>query len=421
MHTHPPVGIDAMAFALPRGYVDLQDLAQARGIPKEKYHVGLGVKHMAVAQPEEDPVSLAANAGRRLLRTAGIAAAEIGLCVVGTETAVDHAKPIAAFVHGLLGLPKQCRVFETKHACFGGTAGLLHAVDWMAAGASRGKSALVICTDIARYPLYSAGEPTQGAGAVAMLVRAQPRLLQLDVGVSGSYAHDVYDFWRPLSRQDACTEGQFSVQCYLEALSGSYAEWKKAFVQNMHLSKTCYHVPYGKMARKAHRHRRMLDGLSEQAADATFEHEVGSSLIFPMQTGNMYTGSLYGALISLLHHEAHALENQRIGLFSYGSGSTAEFFSGVVPPGAAAFVAQLQLAQPLQERQQLSVESYEAIRQQDAQQDQRRAPFGMKPWSSLLGDEVDLQKEVVFVGIDEAERRIYKNRTAQMTPANPMR
>ena len=114
-----------------------------------------------------------------------------------------------------------------KHACFGGTAGLFNALDWIASGSARGRAALIICTDIARYPVGSAGEPTQGAGAVAMIVRERPRLIELDVGRSGTYARDVYDFWRPLDRKDALVDGHFSVQCYLDALAGAYGEWTR--------------------------------------------------------------------------------------------------------------------------------------------------------------------------------------------------
>ena len=135
-----PIGIDAIAFAVPEGYLDLADLAAARNVPAAKYVEGLGVEQMAVARQEEDPVALAANASRRVLAKASIDPESIGLCIVGTETGVDHSKPIAAYLHRLLGLPPRCRVFETKHACYGGTAGLLTAIDWIASGSARGRS-----------------------------------------------------------------------------------------------------------------------------------------------------------------------------------------------------------------------------------------------------------------------------------------
>lgn len=402
-----PVGIDSIALALPRSYVDLADLAEARGVAPAKFQSGLGVNRMAIASPDEDPVSLGVNAARRLFRRASVSPAEIGLCITGTETAVDHSKPVAAYLHGQLGLASACRSFETKHACFGGTAGLLVALDWVRSGSARGRSALVVCTDIARYAVGSAGEPTQGAGAVAMIVRQDPRLLEIEAGESGSYTHDVHDFWRPLHAKDALVDGHFSVQCYLDALAGAYDEWRRLpGAAREPLARTCYHVPYGKMARKAHRHRLGLDGLSEAEADATFAEQVGASLELPAEVGNVYTGSLYLALASLLHREASAIAGRRIGLFSYGSGCTAEFFAGRVHPEAAAMVAALQIDEPLQGRRRLTIDEYEAIRREDASADRRPAPETSGP----SGAEID--KVARFAGVDASYRRVYEHHGA---------
>ena len=403
--TAPGVGIDAIALSVPRGYVDLGELAEARGVPPAKYLSGLGTRRMTIAAPDEDPVTLAVNAGRRLFERSGASPGEIGLCVVGTETAVDHSKPVAAFVHGLLGLPSACRVFEAKHACFGGTAGLLNAVDWIASGSARGRAALVVCTDIARYPLRSPGEPTQGAGAVAMLVRQAPRLLALEVGRTGSFARDVHDFWRPLHHKEALVDGQFSVQCYLDALAGAYDEWRRLEGAESEvgepLARTCYHVPYGKMARKAHRHRRMMDGLTEQAADESFEEEVAPSLDLPSRIGNVYTGSLYLALASLLNAEAAAIAGRRIGLFSYGSGCCAEFFAGKVSAEAAGLVARLEIDAPVHGCQRMSVADYERLRAEDAAADRRPAPA-----SAPRGQAIE-DRRAVYLGLDPNERRVY--------------
>jgi len=403
----PQVGIDAIALSVPRGYVDLAELAEARGVPPEKYLNGIGTRRMAIAGPDEDPVTLAVNAARRVFARSGANPADIGLCIVGTETAVDHSKPVAAFLHGLLGLPRACRVFEAKHACFGGTAGLLNAVDWIAAGSARGRAALVVCTDVARYPLGSSGEPTQGAGAVAMLIRQEPRLLGLEVGRTGSFARDVHDFWRPLHHKEALVDGHFSVQCYLDALAGAYDEWRRVGGEEGEpLARTCYHVPYGKMARKAHRHRRMMDGWTEQAADQSFAVEVASSLALPAQIGNVYTGSLYLALASLLEAEAKDIAGRRIGLFSYGSGCCAEFFAGTVKPDAAALVAQLEIAAPLADCQRMSVTDYERLRAEDAVTDRRPAPGSAPTEQAREG------RRAIYLGVDANERRVYADAPA---------
>src|SRR6185369_14215878 len=192
-----PIGLHALGLAIPRRYIEMDALARARGVEPGKYRSGLGALQMAVAEPGEDTVALAALAARRALAASGVDRERLGLLIVGTETGVDHSKPVSSFVHGLLGLPRAMRVYDTQHACYGGTAGLMAAAEWIASGAGKGKTAVVICSDIARYGLKTAGEPTQGAGAVALLVSENPALFELDLGVSGTSSTHVHDFWRP--------------------------------------------------------------------------------------------------------------------------------------------------------------------------------------------------------------------------------
>src|SRR5262245_26653369 len=206
------IGIHAVGLAIPRRYVDMTELARARGVEPGKYLNGIGAREMAVAEPGEDTVALAALAARRALDAGAVSRGDLGMIIVGTETGVDHSKAVASYVHGLLQLPSAMRVYDTQHACYGGTAGLMAAVEWIASGAADGRAALVICSDIARYGLGTAGEPTQGAGAVAMVVSMQPALLELDIGISGTASAHVHDFWRPLGRREAQVDGHYSVQ-----------------------------------------------------------------------------------------------------------------------------------------------------------------------------------------------------------------
>ena len=394
--TSRSIGIDAIALAVPEGYLELADLAAARGVDPGKYIGGLGVRQMSVARAHEDPVSLATNAARRVMKQAGIDPSTIGLCIVGTETAVDHSKPVAAWVHRLCELPQTCRSFETKHACYGGTAGLMNAIDWIASGSARGKKALVICTDIARYHLNSPGEPTQGAGAVAMIISEDPRLCAFEVGATGTYTKEVNDFWRPLYSKEAFVDGQLSVQCYLDAITGAYTAWKSVNQEmnttHLPVARRLYHVPYGKMAKKAHRQVMSLEGQTEAQADASYEQEVATSLDLPGQVGNVYTGSLYLAFASLMNAEADKLEGQRVTFFSYGSGCTAEFFAATIVPGAAAFTKTLQIDAPLKTRRKYSFAEYEAIRKADNDVDRRPVEAGN-------------YKGVAFTGIDKDARQ----------------
>ncbi|MBC7792660.1 MAG: hydroxymethylglutaryl-CoA synthase, partial [Clostridia bacterium] len=61
------VGIEALTVAVPERFLALEDLAAARGVEPAKYTTGLGGREMAVADPGEDSVALAATAAQRLI------------------------------------------------------------------------------------------------------------------------------------------------------------------------------------------------------------------------------------------------------------------------------------------------------------------------------------------------------------------
>jgi len=365
------VGIDALAFAGPEGFVEMTDLAQARGVDPGKYLNGLGQRRMAIATPCEDTVTMAAEAATRALTGFDTDPAEIGTLIVGTETGVDHSKPVAVYVHELLGLDQRCRTFETKHACYGAMAGLTSSMDWIGSGRARGRKALVIASDIARYGLNTPGEPTQGAGAVAMVVADDPRLLAIDPQRIGDYTRQVMDFWRPLYSKYAFADGQYSIQCYLDALSGAHADAVGERAELLAGLGAClYHVPFVKMAFKAHqRHLEIERGrpLDKQQAEAwrmlieSYQRLAAPWLGLNAEIGNIYTGSLFLALIDLLRQAAEGLAGREVSLFSYGSGCGATYCIGRIGEQAARWREALDPADQLAARRRLSIEEYETV------------------------------------------------------------
>lgn len=365
------VGIDALAFAGPAGFVEMTDLAEARDVDPGKYLQGLGQRRMAIASPCEDTVTMAADAATRALQGFDIDPAEIGTLIVGTETGVDHSKPVAVYVHELLGLDQRCRTFETKHACYGAMAGLTASMDWIGSGRARGRKALVIASDIARYGLKTAGEPTQGAGAVAMVIAEHPRLLAIDPQRIGDYTRQVMDFWRPLYSKYAFADGHYSIQCYLDALAGARVDAVGEEADLLAGLGAClYHVPFVKMAFKAHqRHLEMEYGgpLSKDHTEAwrmltdSYQRLAAPWLGLNAEIGNIYTGSLFLALIDLLRQAAEGLAGREISLFSYGSGCGATYCIGRIDDRAAHWREALDPAEQLAARRRLSIEEYEGL------------------------------------------------------------
>lgn len=377
------IGIEAIAFDIPEHYLDMTELAIARGVDPAKYIVGIGQKQMSVASPCEDTVVLAASAGQRLIRNFNIDPQSISMLIVGTETGVDHSKPVSSYVHQILGLSTQCRVFEIKHACYGAMAGLTTAVNYILSGKAKGKKVLVIASDIARYGKNTVGEPTQGAGAVAMLVSDKPDLLEIDYLNEGFYASQVMDFWRPLYSKEAFADGHFSIQCYLKALSGAYDLYKKGVLETDNEKSAAgtdkfseryeaclYHVPFVKMAQKAH--LRLLEtdaGFTFQKGSAEalsahqdFEKKVAPALDLNARVGNIYTGAVFLSLLYLLETSGSKLADKPISLFSYGSGSGAEFMGAKVAGGAGHLMTKVESYNDiLGKRKQVSISEYEKI------------------------------------------------------------
>ncbi len=321
------IGIEAISFYSPHYYIDLKTLAEARNVEVEKYYLGIGQEKMAVPPPDEDVVSMGANAAQRLLSL--IDGNEIDTLLFATESGIDQSKAAGIYIHHLLGLPKNSRVVELKQACYSCTAGLQMAAALVGRNPERGKKSLLVAADIARYGLGTPGEATQGAGAIAMIVSSEPKLLALDAE-AGFYTEDVMDFWRPNYRDAALVDGKYSVKVYLKALMEAWDQYQEQSGRSFgDFSRFCYHLPFTRMAEKAHWHLAKHSG-NQELTDEALQCHIADSLLYNRITGNSYAASLYVGLTCLLDTSPNDLSGQRIGMFSYGSGCVGEFFSGVV-------------------------------------------------------------------------------------------
>jgi len=321
------VGIDDISFYSSGMYLSLSTLAQHNGENPQKYRLGLGQDRMAVPGPDEDIVTLAADAAWPLVNDEN--RHRISTVLFATESGIDYSKSAGIYMHRLLGLRDNCRVVELKQACYSATA----AVQMACALVMRrpDDQVLVIASDIARYGLGTPGEATQGCGAIALTVKASPGLLAVDP-VYGCHSEDVMDFWRPTYMDTAMVDGKYSTLVYLRALLASWKNYQDdggaSFTE---LARFCYHLPFTRMAEKAH--RKLAGAEGERIDEHQLEEKIGPGLLYARQTGNSYSASLYIALISLLENDEEDLAGKRIGLFSYGSGCVGEFFSMVVQPG----------------------------------------------------------------------------------------
>ena len=264
-----PVGIDDLAIYVPKLYIDYMDFAQARGIDPQKLEYGIGIRKMALVDTNQDPACMAANACLKLMQRNHLHPEDVGRLYIATESALDESKAMNSFVVGMLEqVYGECSFehaggIECKFACVSGSYALYDNANWIRAGENNGKSAIVIVSDIAKYDIGSSGEYTQGAGAVAMLVKDNPRLLAFDQKVASTIIKNEYDFYRPIGKETPLVNGNYSNLLYLIQVKKAFDSYKeKALASGLiqirdgesitdHIDLFSVHLPYRRMGEKA--------------------------------------------------------------------------------------------------------------------------------------------------------------------------
>ncbi|GAB0089679.1 hydroxymethylglutaryl-CoA synthase 1 [Sergentomyia squamirostris] len=394
------VGIVAIEIYFPSMYVDQTELEAYDGASAGKYTVGLGQKKMGFCSDREDIHSLCLTVVSNLLDRHKIAPSRIGRLEVGTETIIDKSKSVKSVLmqlftpHGVTDLEG----IDTTNACYGGTAALLNAINWVESTSYNDRLALVVCGDIAVYAQGSA-RPTGGAGAVAMLVGPNAPLV-LDERLRATFMKHAYDFYKPdLSSEYPTVDGKLSIQCYLNALDNCYqryCEYARAQAPQARtigldsFDAVLFHTPFCKLVQKSlarlgvndyfmmapSRRPSRFPGFEkfEQLAlkdtytdkdvekafmthyDEVFRTKTEPSLLIASQVGNMYTPSVYSGLVSfLISTNAENLLGKKIALFSYGSGLASTLFSITITSDLSVLrpmVDKLNYVKPLLEQRQ---------------------------------------------------------------------
>ena len=344
------VGIDKLCFYTSNFYLDLKELAKARNQEVDKFYIGLGQEQMSIHPPDEDVITLAANAAWLAIQDTD--PNDISMILFATESGLDFSKSCGVYIQHLLGLPKTCRILEVKQACYSGAGALMLAMPYLRQNPT--KKVLLITSDIARYGLNTPGEPTQGCGSAAMLLSANPKLIAIEPE-SGYYSDHTWDFWRPNYSKDAIVDGKYSTRVYLTTLQECWKEYQKNSCREYSdHTRFCYHLPFTKMAEKAHERLRKTCGV-----DQITENLISDSLEYSRRVGNSYTASLFIGIASILDHAQSDISGQRIGFFSYGSGCVAEFFSGIVQKDYKNHLTTLYHKNLLDQRKELSITEYE--------------------------------------------------------------
>ncbi|MEJ1275725.1 hypothetical protein NN561_006622 [Cricetulus griseus] len=312
------VGIVALEIYFPSQYVDQAELEKYDGVDAGKYTIGLGQARMGFCTDREDINSLCLTVVQNLMERNSLSYDCIGRLEVGTETIIDKSKSVKSNLMQLFEESGNTDIegIDTTNACYGGTAAVFNAVNWIESSSWDGRYALVVAGDIAIYATGNA-RPTGGVGAVALLIGPNAPLI-FDRGLRGTHMQHAYDFYKPdMLSEYPIVDGKLSIQCYLSALDRCYsvyrkkirAQWQKEGNDNdftlNDFGFMIFHSPYCKLVQKSLARMFLNDFLNDQNRDKN----------------SIYSG------LEAFGYSPQQLAGKRIGVFSYGSGLAATLYS----------------------------------------------------------------------------------------------
>lgn len=401
-------GIEAASIYVPHIYLPIKDLAIQRNIDPDKLEIGLGLKKMSVLDVHEDTATIAANALLKLITDFNVNPNEIGRIYLGTESALDGAKPTATYavqlVESVLANKfgqrpfKHTDVVDMTFACVGGVDAMHNSIDYVRVNPA--KKAIVIAADYAKYGLESTGEYTQGAGAVAMLISNQPDLIAFDNNW-GIGMESVFDFFKPHQSTSEATilnalgttkseieifsdepvfEGQYSNECYKNRVREAYFNFKEKSKVEGKLYENwryiAFHLPYAFQGKRMFSDVFALENGQNNSNDnlkivsksdeykALIKEKVEPTQRASSEIGNMYTASVFTAFLSALQVSADSneeLNGKTVGFIAYGSGSKSKVFQGQIGEGWKNVMNKMDLFNYLNQREAISFEQYQNL------------------------------------------------------------
>jgi len=326
-------GIAGYGCYIPRFRIRTAEIARVWGKDGADIADSLGVQEKAVADADEDTITMAVEAGRAALARAGIDGQDVNALFVGSESHPYAVKPSGTVVAEALGLSRNLFLADYEFACKAGTAALQNAYSLVKCGEA--KYGMAIGSDTAQGRPGDALEYTAASGAAAFVVGPNPAAT-----IEGMYSFttDTSDFWRREGEKYPCHGHRFTGEPAYFAHVGAAARglMEKLGLKPADFDLVVFHMPNAKFPVRAYK-------------QFGFEKEKWLPGLVVTHVGNTYSGSSILGLCALLDV---AKPGQRILLTSYGSGAGGDAISFMVTDRIEAVRNKALLVQELVARKQ---------------------------------------------------------------------
>lgn len=301
------VGIVGYGSYVPVSRLGIEEIARVWGKDGEAVREGLGIKEKAVADYDEDSITMGVAAVQAALKMAKIKPTQIGAIFMGSESHPYAVKPSGTIIGDILGVGRDYFCADLQFACKAGTVGTQIVAGMIEAGMI--ECGLVIGSDVAQGRPGDALEYTAAAGAGAMILGRNSGEWVAKLRATQSFSSDTPDFWRRPGEKFPAHGGRFTGD---PAYFYHVVEGTKRFLTTIKMpiegfDRVIFHMPNVKFPQRAGK----ILGATEK------QMEVG---LIVKEMGNPYSASTFLGLNRVLD-QAHAGEKMLVTAYGSGAGS----------------------------------------------------------------------------------------------------
>lgn len=303
------IGIAGYGCYVPSFRIKVDEIARVWKQDAENMKRGLMVEEKAVADRDEDTITISVEAGKNAL-SCGIRPESIGALFIGSESHPYTVKPSGTVVAEALGLPRELMLADYEFACKAGTAAIQTCFAMVKAGMVQ--YGMAIGADTAQGRPGDALEYTAASGGAAFIIGKSPLAV---IEATCSYTSDTPDFWRREGQDYPSHGARFTGKpaYFHHIISATALLLKKTGLDKNDFDHVVFHMPNGKFPR--------------EAAKALGIDSKKLPLHVVEKVGNTYSGSSLLGLSAVLDI---AKPGERILLTSFGSGAGSDSFSLLV-------------------------------------------------------------------------------------------
>lgn len=299
---------------VPRFRIKSEEIAKEWGEDPDNIKNGLMIYSKSVPGPDEDVLTISAEAAKNAFKRSDLDKKRIGAIYVGSESHPYAVKPTSSILVEALGLSYDIHSADYEFACKAGTAAMQNVMAMVDSGQI--ESGIAIGADTSQGAPGDALEYSASAGGTAMIIGKNGFA---DINRTYSFTTDTPDFWRREGEKYPSHGGRFTGEpaYFKHVLTAAKKMMEMESTKPGDYDYAVFHQPNGKFPTRV---ARMLGFNDEQVKDG---------LLTPY-IGNTYSSSMMIGLSAILDK---AKSRDRILAVAFGSGAGSDAFDITINDG----------------------------------------------------------------------------------------